>query len=242
VLAVGGAILLPSAVWLDRAGAIVVCVFILWASVGILKPALAELVDEAAPESVQRELADLALRVEGVRSAHALRTRTLGASLAVDLHVEVDPELTVARGYEIACACGLNSSGTGRTWPTSWSRSNRSSGCDILLGTETQLTGFGMAITFTHAIENNLLLVSTSGFDGSVEDVAKYGMGVLGLCLESGCLGILCDERSLEYRVGILICTSSPSTPPRSFRARWPWPSYRTPPASRTRCSTRTSP
>jgi cation diffusion facilitator family transporter len=104
VLAVGGAILLPSAVWLDRAGAIVVCVFILWASVGILKPALAELVDEAAPESVQRELADLALRVEGVRSAHALRTRTLGASLAVDLHVEVDPELTVARGYEIACA------------------------------------------------------------------------------------------------------------------------------------------
>jgi hypothetical protein len=61
-----------------------------------------------------------------------------------------------------------------------------------------------MAITFTHAIENDLLLVSTSGFDGSVEDVAKYGMGVLGLCLESGCLGILCDERSLEYRVGIL--------------------------------------
>jgi cation diffusion facilitator family transporter len=104
IVAVGGAILLPSVVWLDRAGAVVVCGFILWAAVVILKPALAELVDEAAPESVQRELVELALRVDGVQSAHALRTRFMGASLAVDLHVEVDPKLTVAEGYQIAQA------------------------------------------------------------------------------------------------------------------------------------------
>lgn len=104
VVAVGGAILLPSVAWLDRAGAVVVCLFILWAAWGILKPALAELVDEAAPVSVQQELADLALRVDGVRSAHALRTRYTGPDVAVDLHVEVDPDLTVSEGYAIAKA------------------------------------------------------------------------------------------------------------------------------------------
>ena len=48
------------------------------------------------------ELERLALEVDGVRDAHALRTRYIGSELAVDVHIEVDADLSVADGYAIA--------------------------------------------------------------------------------------------------------------------------------------------
>jgi len=81
---------------------LVVAIFILHASIRIIRPALDQLVDAGAPRAHRQELERLALEVEGVRSAHALRTRYIGSELAVDLHVEVDPALSVAEGFVIA--------------------------------------------------------------------------------------------------------------------------------------------
>jgi len=86
----------------DQIGALVVAIFILHASIRIIRPALDQLVDAGAPRAHRQELERLALEVEGVRSAHALRTRYIGSELAVDLHVEVDPALSVAEGFVIA--------------------------------------------------------------------------------------------------------------------------------------------
>ena len=92
----------PSWHFVDDVGAILVCHFILVAAWRIVKPALAQLIDEGAPEDQRVEIEKLALGVDGVRDAHALRTRFVGAELAVDLHVEVDPALSVGDGYAIA--------------------------------------------------------------------------------------------------------------------------------------------
>ncbi len=86
----------------DQIGAIVVAVFVLHAAIRIIRPALDQLVDAGAPRAHRKELERLALEVEGVRAAHALRTRYVGSELAVDVHVEVDAELSVADGYAIA--------------------------------------------------------------------------------------------------------------------------------------------
>jgi cation diffusion facilitator family transporter len=86
----------------DQIGALVVSVFVLHAAFRILRPALDELVDAGAPSAHRRELERLALDVDGVRAAHALRTRYIGSELAVDVHVEVDADLSVADGFEIA--------------------------------------------------------------------------------------------------------------------------------------------
>jgi len=86
----------------DQIGALVVSVFVLHAAFRIIRPALEELVDAGAPTAHREELERLALDVDGVRAAHALRTRYIGSELAVDVHVEVDAELTVADGFEIA--------------------------------------------------------------------------------------------------------------------------------------------
>lgn len=87
---------------IDQIGAVVVAVFVLHAAFQIIRPALDELVDAGAPSAHRRELERLALDVEGVRAAHALRTRYVGSELAVDVHVEVDADLSVAEGFAIA--------------------------------------------------------------------------------------------------------------------------------------------
>ncbi len=95
------AVVVPALAFVDRIGALVVCVFILFAAKRILAPALSELIDTGAPREDRRRLRQLALGVEGVQDAHEIRTRYVGPNLAVDLHVEVDAGLSVEEGHAI---------------------------------------------------------------------------------------------------------------------------------------------
>ncbi len=103
-LAVAVALLVPGWAFVDRVGAIVVCIFILYAAWRILHPALNQLIDAGAPPEERRRIEELALEVDGVEAAHALRTRYVGAKLAVELHLEVDGGLSVGEGHAIAQA------------------------------------------------------------------------------------------------------------------------------------------
>ena len=57
--------------------------------------------DTGADEKVLEKLRDLALGVAGVKSIHDLRTRYVGSSIHVDLHVVVDPAISVLEGHGI---------------------------------------------------------------------------------------------------------------------------------------------
>jgi len=86
----------------DQIGALVVAIFVLHAAIRIIRPALDQLADAGAPMAHRRELEQLAFDVDGVRAVHALRTRYVGSELAVDIHIEVDANLSVAEGFSIA--------------------------------------------------------------------------------------------------------------------------------------------
>jgi len=103
-VAVAVTLIYPEWAMVDRVGAVVVCLLILQASWRILRPALDQLIDAGAPAADRRRIEELALQVDGVEAAHAVRTRFVGADLAVDLHVEVDGRLSVAEGHVIAVA------------------------------------------------------------------------------------------------------------------------------------------
>jgi len=90
--------------FLDRVATVVVAVLILYAAWRIVWPALGQLIDAGATEEHRRAIVEVALSTEGVRSIHALRTRHIGPGLQIDLHVLVDPELTVRQGHNIAGA------------------------------------------------------------------------------------------------------------------------------------------
>jgi cation diffusion facilitator family transporter len=100
-IAVAVAVVDPRLMVVDRIGAVVVCLFIFHAGWKIVSPAIAQLVDAAAPEVDRQRIEQIALGIRGVMSAHELRSRYVGSELAVDLHVEVEASLSVAAGYEI---------------------------------------------------------------------------------------------------------------------------------------------
>jgi cation diffusion facilitator family transporter len=102
--AVAVTLIAPEWAVVDRVGAVVVCLLILQVAWRILRPALDQLVDAGAPAADRNLIEELALEVDGVEAAHAVRTRYVGANLAVDLHVEVDGGLSVAEGHQIAVA------------------------------------------------------------------------------------------------------------------------------------------
>lgn len=102
LLAVTGAILLPSWTLLDHLGAVVVSMFILHAAFKITWPSLKQLIDVGAPADMRRRIRDIAATVAGVIQVHDIRTRYIGSSLQVDLHVVVGGSLSVRQGHAIA--------------------------------------------------------------------------------------------------------------------------------------------
>ena len=101
-IAVAVAVFVPSWSFLDHVGAILVSLFILHAAWKIGWPALGQMVDTGASEKVCSDIREIAVKTAGVQSVHAIRTRYLGSGIQVDLHVLVNPDLTVRRGHEIS--------------------------------------------------------------------------------------------------------------------------------------------
>lgn len=92
----------PSWTFLDHLGAIVVSLLILQAAWRIVWPALKQLADSGATLTEQNELYALVSGIDGVKDVHALRTRHIGPGLQVDLHLQVDPDLSVRDGHNLA--------------------------------------------------------------------------------------------------------------------------------------------
>jgi cation diffusion facilitator family transporter len=108
LIAVGGALLFPSWSFLDRLGAVIVSIFILHAALKIIWPAMSELIDAGAPEDIQKKIADISCRTEGVRGVHGIRSRYISSSIQIDLHIVVDGEISVREGHSIAEAVENN--------------------------------------------------------------------------------------------------------------------------------------
>ena len=86
----------------DGIVALLVAVVIFHTAWGIFRGVLHTLGDAARLPA--DEVAAVAAAVPGVVAAHGVRTRGPESQVAVDLHVQVDPETTVARGHGITHA------------------------------------------------------------------------------------------------------------------------------------------
>ncbi len=101
-LAVGAAMLVPRWQFIDHIGAVAVCLIILRAACVILRPAIGQLIDTGLPAAEREAMLEAVRQCGGVACAHDLRTRHVGAGIALDLHIEVEASLTVAEGHDIA--------------------------------------------------------------------------------------------------------------------------------------------
>ncbi len=102
VIAVAASAMNPDWAFIDHIGALIISVFILKVSWDIMSPSLSELADRGASLKDCDQIEKIAMDVDGVRGVHAIRTRKCGESLFVDLHVVVDPEISVRAGHNIS--------------------------------------------------------------------------------------------------------------------------------------------
>jgi cation diffusion facilitator family transporter len=85
----------------DEIAALVVVVLILVSASRLLRGSATELMDEQADDETVDAIRQAALEVDGVRAVEKLRVRKSGMECFADIHVEVDPHLTVERGHKI---------------------------------------------------------------------------------------------------------------------------------------------
>lgn len=86
----------------DDWAALLACAVIVFNGYRIFRAALGEIMDAAVPEPVQMEIREIASSVSGVVRIEKCRIRKSGLGLFVEIHVEVDGNLTVRHGHEIA--------------------------------------------------------------------------------------------------------------------------------------------
>ncbi len=88
--------------WLDAVGAMVVAIMIGHVGWELGWQGAQELIDTAvAPQKLQ-EIEDIIHNIYGVKALHQLRTRQMNGEILVDVHVQVDPRLSVSEGHQIS--------------------------------------------------------------------------------------------------------------------------------------------
>jgi len=99
VIGVGGAMM--GYRYLDAVAAIAVAVMIAKIGIDLIRASSKELIDTALEpkvvDAIRKEIVD----VDGVRALHMLRSRRSGGDALVDLHVQVDPRISVSEGHQI---------------------------------------------------------------------------------------------------------------------------------------------
>ncbi len=102
LVGVGATYLNPDWYLADVYAAMLVTIFILKVGVKLVWEAFKELSDTAPDKGIVARMLHEARDVEGVRQVHDLRARHSGPQIFAEVHIVVDPNLTVRAGHDIA--------------------------------------------------------------------------------------------------------------------------------------------
>lgn len=86
----------------DPIAAIVVAALIIKVAVDLCRTALAELLEKSLPQDVEEEILSIISAIPNVYKPHNLRTRRIGADIAIEVHIRVDGEMSVYASHEIS--------------------------------------------------------------------------------------------------------------------------------------------
>lgn len=86
----------------DAIAAFIIALLILKMGIKMIWEGTRELIDSAVDEETLKNIEQLIRQVPGVVAIHQLRTRSLGGSIFVDVHIIVDPQISVSEGHHIS--------------------------------------------------------------------------------------------------------------------------------------------
>ena len=85
----------------DPLAALVVSVFIFKIAFDLLRSGLGELLEHALPAATEQEILNILTHSKEVTEPHHLRTRRIGATVAIEAHIRVDPRMSVLRSHQL---------------------------------------------------------------------------------------------------------------------------------------------
>lgn len=85
---------------LDPIASIIVSIFIIAVALKLLRPAVDELTEASLPKNIEDEISGIITSVDGVDAMHRLKTRKSGNSYIIDVHVKVNPQMTVIDAHD----------------------------------------------------------------------------------------------------------------------------------------------
>ena len=102
-LGIAGAIFLGKD-WhiLDPIAAVIVSVFIVKVSIQLLIPCMNDLLERSLPEEIEKEIIAIINEDPQVKDPHNLRTRRIGNDFAIEVHIRVQPDMTVREAHVVA--------------------------------------------------------------------------------------------------------------------------------------------
>lgn len=86
---------------LDGAAALVIAVLLLWGAIGVFREAAVQLMDQELPASERARIVDLVIQDPRLTDVHQLRTRASGPYVHIQMHVDLDPLLTLEDAHRV---------------------------------------------------------------------------------------------------------------------------------------------
>ena len=89
---------------LDAVAALVIAALLLWGAVGVFREASGQLMDHELPDEVRARIVELMTQDRRLTDVHQLRTRASGPYVHMQMHVDLDPELTLEAAHQVIVA------------------------------------------------------------------------------------------------------------------------------------------
>lgn len=89
---------------LDAAAAVVIAGLLLWGAVGVFRDAANQLMDRELPEEERGQIVALATADPRLTGVHQLRTRASGPYVHIQMHADLDPDLTLDAAHQVIVA------------------------------------------------------------------------------------------------------------------------------------------
>jgi cation diffusion facilitator family transporter len=86
----------------DQVAAIAVGMMIIWVGIRVIGESLRELTESAVDSDTVEHIKNIINDNSSIRQWHKLRSRMVGREVFLDLHILVDPELSIAAAHEIS--------------------------------------------------------------------------------------------------------------------------------------------
>ncbi|MDB5475227.1 MAG: cation efflux family protein [Phenylobacterium sp.] len=89
---------------LDAVAALVIAALLLWGAVGVFREASGQLMDHELPDEVRAKIVELMTQDRRLTDVHQLRTRASGPYVHIQMHVDLDPDLTLEAAHHVIVA------------------------------------------------------------------------------------------------------------------------------------------